>query len=148
MIPDKKFEGWVPWELAVKYVERHRGWSYGKAAKALDDACASGELTNKVQPRYPEPDDGPDAPDREQVVWNPDLWRWLDNAKPKPTPVKRARIKAWLAKKFNGQPVPDDYKRISIVTDLRDCGDPLLKSVDDDTVKTAIDEYHADLTTK
>jgi hypothetical protein len=141
MQPDKTFEGWLPFDLAVKYVERYRGWSYGKAAKALDDACATDQVTNKVQPRYPEHDDGPDAPDREHVVWNPDLWRWLSPTKP---PVKRTKIKSWLAKKFAGQPVPDDYVRKDLVNELRDCGDPLLKSVDDATVKTAIDEYHAD----
>src|SRR5262249_24082815 len=110
------------------------------------DACANGELTNKVRQRYPEPDDGPDAPDNEHVVWSPDLWRWL--SPPKPTPLKRAKIKAWLAKKFCGQPVPDDYVRKDLVNELRDWGNPLLKSVDDATVKTAIDEYNADHITK
>jgi hypothetical protein len=144
MQPDKTFEGWLPFDLAVKYVERHRGWSYGKAAKALDDACATDQVTNKVQPRYPEPDDGPDAPDQEHVVWNPDLWRWLSPTK---TPVKRAKIKAWLAKKFSDQRVPDDYVRIDLLGELRGA-DPLLVQVDDATVKTAIDEYNAERNTK
>jgi hypothetical protein len=130
----------MPWELAVKYVERHRGWHYGRAAKAVDDACASGELRNEWRPRYPEPDDGPDAPDREHVVY--DLW--LDP--PKPTPLKRAKIKAWLYKKFHGQRVPDDCVRKDLLNELRG-SDPLLKSCDDATFKTAFDEYHADLST-
>ena len=86
MQPDKTRESWLPWELAVKYVERHRGWSYGKAAKALDDACANGALRNEWRARYPEPDNGPDAPDHEHIVWSADLWRWLSPTKPKPTP--------------------------------------------------------------
>ena len=104
MQPDKTRESWMPWELAVKYVERHRGWPWGKAAKALDDATNSGQVRHEVRPRYPEPDDGPDAPDQEHVVWNADLWRWLSPTKP--TPIKRAKIKAYLNKKFSGQPVP------------------------------------------
>jgi len=37
--------------------------------------------------------------------------------------------------------------RIDLLGELRGCGDPLLKQVDDATVKTAIDEYNADLNT-
>ena len=136
---------WLPWDLAVRYVERHRGWSWGKAAKTLDDACATDILKNEWRRRYPEPNDGPDAPDWEHWVWNPDLWRWLTGAKPKSTPVKRAKIKVWLNKKFHGQRVPDDYLRKDLLNELRSCGDPLFKSLDDATVKTGVDEYHADL---
>jgi len=121
----------LSWRLAVEHIELARGLSHGAAHKALLYACRNGEVGSE-----PHRGDWPD-------VSEADFWRWLNP--PKPAPVKRAKIKAFLDKKFHGQPVPDDYMRKDLVNELRDCGDPSLKSVDDATVKTSIDEYHADL---
>jgi hypothetical protein len=96
--------GWLPWERAVKQVERHHGWSWGKAAKALDDACASGKLRHEVRRCYPEPHDPP-YPDREHVVWEPDFWSWL-NA-PKLETGKQPLVMKYLAEMFPNQRVPD-----------------------------------------
>ena len=132
---------WSPWELAVKYVECHRGWNWGKAAKALNDACASGELTSKWQQRYPEPTDGPDAPGWEQVVWQPDLWRWL-NA-PKLETGKQPLVMKYLAEMFPNQRVPDPpfCQRKGLLAKLR-CRDPLLASLDHKTMDQAIGKHN------
>jgi hypothetical protein len=80
-----------------------------------------------------------------------DFRYWLDqqpaaaSAKPRPKPRKREKIKAWLAKKFDNQRVPDDCVTKELLNELRGCGDPLLKQIDDATFKTATDEYHAEL---
>ena len=128
---------WLSFRRAAEEVERRRGCSWGKAQKDLLEACEKGKLRWRNS-RHGGPD-----------VLDVDLWRWLDPpAKPKPQPKKRTNIKKYLAKKFSGQPVPDEIVRKDLLGELRGCGDPLLKSVDDATLKTAIDEYHADLSTK
>ena len=83
-------------------------------------------------------------------VCKSDFGYWLDKQQPptrpksKPVPVKRAKIKAFLAKKFSRQRVPDDYVRKDLLNELRG-SDPLLKQTDDATFKTAIGEYHDEL---
>jgi hypothetical protein len=80
-----------------------------------------------------------------------DFRYWLDqqptaaSAKPRPKSIKREKIKAWLAKKFNNKTVPDDRFRNDLLNELRGCDDRLLKQIDDATFKKAIQEYHAEL---
>jgi len=98
---------WLSWRLAVERVECARGLSYGAAHKAFLDAC------NKDKLRYQNrPEGGPD-------ILDVDLWRWLSPTKPKMEPRKRLKIKSFLAKKFSGQRVPDDYVRKDLVVRVR-----------------------------
>jgi hypothetical protein len=120
---------WLSWRLAV---ERRRGWSWGKAAKAIDDACAKGEL--RWRHRF---GGGPD-------ISEADFLRWLNP--PKPELGKQPLIIKYLAEKFPGQRVPDPAHcvRKDLLAELRK-SDPLLKSLDYKTLCRAISKYHLSL---
>jgi hypothetical protein len=124
---------WLTWSYAVSLVERHRGVSWGKAAKAVDDAIANGKLRWEHR-------SSPDETVKGPAVWEADLMRLLD---PKNWGGKQSRIRKLLGEMFQNKRVPDrsDCPRNALKADLLK-RDPSLKPLNLTTLKTAIDTYN------
>jgi hypothetical protein len=163
---------WLAFFFAVQEIERSKSVSRGKAQSMLRQACASGEVQSQKQPYIivhhqmelqgpPEQIEPSEWRNREidfmtdehgceytVDVDEADFRYWLGQQKAKlgKQPTKRIKIKAFLAEKFHNQPVPDDYVRKDLLNELRGCGDPLFKQLDDATLNTAIVEHNSELT--
>jgi hypothetical protein len=120
---------WLSFQVAAEEVERSLGYSWGRAQKAVLDACKRGELKCRNNR-----EGGPD-------VFDADLQRWL--VKPKPRTGKRPRIIVYLGEMFPNTRVPEpaDYQRKALKADLLK-RDRSLSPLDEETLKAAIDEYN------
>ena len=119
----------LSFQLAAEQVERRLGYSWGRAQKAILDACKRGEFPSRH--RF---GSGPDISEAH-------LRSWLDRPN-KPRTGKRPRIIAYLAEMFPNQRVPEPahYSRMTLKADLLNW-DRSLSPLDVDTLKSAIDEW-------
>ena len=130
---------WLSWRLAVEYVERHRGCSWGKAAKAVDDACASDELVWRRPPVITEPS-GPEdlVPAKGPNIWEVRFWEWLNP--PKSIPPQQLRVIKHLTEMHpNG--VPPECRKKNLLIELRKHSE--LRSLDHKTLTRAINTYNS-----
>jgi len=120
---------WLSWRRAVRHVERGLGLSWGAALKELLEAYNQSKLTCRP---------GLDGPD----VWDVDLRRWLSPPKSQSVAWQQLRVIRHLTKMFpNGVPDRSHCRRKDLLAELRE-RDPLLKSLNEKTLKYAIDEYN------
>src|SRR6478672_5369618 len=125
-----RLKAWIGYTLAVEEVERRLGLSWGAAQKALLEACERGELRWRNTPGG-----GPD-------IGDPDLFDWLEAKRSHPPSFKQSRILKLLAGMFSNHrvPAPELCPRKTLRADLLKL-DPLLKPLDEATLKSAIDKY-------
>ena len=128
-----RLKAWIGYTLAVEEVERRLGLSWGAAQKALLEACERGELRWRNTPGG-----GPD-------IGDPDLFDWLEAKRSHPPSFKQSRILKLLAGMFSNHrvPAPELCPRKTLRADLLKL-DPLLKPLDEATLKSAIDKYNTD----
>lgn len=122
---------WLSFQLAAEEVERRLGVSWGKAQKALFEACDAG----KVQWQQNN-SGGPDVSDA-------DLVRWLDQQTAKPHLGKQLLIIKYLAEMFPSCRVPDHCVRKDLLAELRKRY-RVLRSLDHKTLRRAINRYNSD----
>jgi hypothetical protein len=122
-------KAWLGFQLAAEIVERERGVNWGAAQKALLDACNAGQI------RFRNRDSG--GPD----VRDDDLQSWL---KARPRGGKVPRIIRHLAELHpNGVPDPGLAPRKALIVELIRRDPTLGPTLDEATVKKAIDEYNS-----
>jgi hypothetical protein len=130
---------WLGFQLAAEEVERSLGLSWGEAQKTLIDACDNGQL--KIQRRIGEPAD----------VWDIDFWPWLDAKLHPPPGGKQGKLLKLLAEMFPaemfpaGVPPPKLCQRKTLIAKLLERDPELGPTLDEATVKKAVDAFNASL---
>jgi hypothetical protein len=157
----------LPFFFGAQQIERSLAISPGASQAKLRELCKSGEVRSWREPYSMQGGEPQGEGPRERI--EPSLWRqreidlmtdsdgckffvsvsktdlddWLDNNRKKAV-GKRPLVRELLAAMYpDGVPDPPFCVRKTLVADLRKC-DRRLRSLDEDTLKKAIEEYNAD----